>query len=254
MTPTPSRAAVRTAVVDAAAALLRDGGTRAVTTRAVAQAAGVQAPTIYRLFGDKDGLVDAVAERVVADWVATKSASVADDAADPVQALRDGWRDHVAFGLAHPELYALLSTPGRPRSASTDAGVDVLRRRVHRVAAAGLLRTGEERAVAMVHAAGTGAVLTLLARPADDRDPGLADAMLDAVLAVVTTSAPAVDAPGPLAVAVGFATVVPELPGLRATERALLADWVGRAVEQLQSAVDDPSPPAGTAADPSSVR
>jgi AcrR family transcriptional regulator len=36
-------------------------GRRAVTTRAVAAGAGVQAPTIYRLFGDKDGLLDALA-------------------------------------------------------------------------------------------------------------------------------------------------------------------------------------------------
>ncbi|WP_338419811.1 TetR family transcriptional regulator [Streptomyces klenkii] len=34
-----------------------------MTTRAVAAAAGVQAPAIYRLFGDKDGLLEAVAEQ-----------------------------------------------------------------------------------------------------------------------------------------------------------------------------------------------
>ena len=42
--------------------LLARGGREALTTRAVAAAAGVQAPTISRLFGDKQGLVDAVAE------------------------------------------------------------------------------------------------------------------------------------------------------------------------------------------------
>src|ERR1700677_3669653 len=47
-------------LVEVAARLLREQGAAAVTTRAVALAAGVQAPAIYRLFGDKDGLLDAV--------------------------------------------------------------------------------------------------------------------------------------------------------------------------------------------------
>ncbi len=47
------RSDTRTKLVDVAARLLRDYGPAAVTTRGVAEAAGVQAPTIYRLFGDK---------------------------------------------------------------------------------------------------------------------------------------------------------------------------------------------------------
>ena len=60
----------RSRIVDAAARLLREHGPAAVTTRGVAEAAGVQAPTIYRLFGDKDGLLEAVAEHVMAGYVA----------------------------------------------------------------------------------------------------------------------------------------------------------------------------------------
>jgi AcrR family transcriptional regulator len=37
------------------------GGPDAVSTWAVSAAAGVQPPVIYRLFGDKNGLLDAVA-------------------------------------------------------------------------------------------------------------------------------------------------------------------------------------------------
>ncbi len=48
------REQVRGRVVAAAARLLGEHGAAAVTTRAVAQAAGVQAPTIYRLFGDTE--------------------------------------------------------------------------------------------------------------------------------------------------------------------------------------------------------
>ena len=51
----------RARIVAAAAGLLTKGGREAVSTRAVSAAAGVQAPTIYRLFGDKQGLLEAVA-------------------------------------------------------------------------------------------------------------------------------------------------------------------------------------------------
>ncbi|MBC8122483.1 MAG: TetR family transcriptional regulator, partial [Gemmatimonadaceae bacterium] len=50
---------VRARIVVAAAGLIDSGGRDAATTRAVAAAAAVQAPTIYRLFGDKRGLLDA---------------------------------------------------------------------------------------------------------------------------------------------------------------------------------------------------
>ena len=53
-------------MVRAAADLLQSGGIDAVSTRAVAAAAGVQPPAIYRQFGDKDGLLDAVARFVIA--------------------------------------------------------------------------------------------------------------------------------------------------------------------------------------------
>lgn len=78
----------------------------------------------------------------------------------------------------------------------------------------------------MVHAAGTGALLTLLA--ADDRDEGLAEAVLDPVLDAVLPDAPdARGDDGPASDTVAFRTVV-DLWGLTAAERALLAEWVDR--------------------------
>src|SRR3954453_8395374 len=145
MTDAAARQDVRSSIVDAASRLLRDEGARAVTTRAVAQAAGVQAPTIYRLFGDKDGLSDAVAETAMATYVAAKA--VGTDA-DPVAELRSGWRMQVDFALVNPELYALLSAPGRgDDSPATAAGLEVLRARVRRLAARGLLRGDGEAAL-----------------------------------------------------------------------------------------------------------
>ena len=227
---------VRVAIVEAATRLLQEKGADAVTTRAVAQAAQVQAPTIYRLFGDKDGLVDAVAEHVMATYVGTKTAAAAQGEADPVADLRAGWRTHVEFGLANPELFALLGTRGRRGpSPATAAGIAVLQARVRRLAAAGLLRVDERRALLMIHAAGNGTVLALLGTPAAERDPGLADAMFEAVAARILTTTPAVADAGVAAVAVTFATAVPDLPGLTGAERAVLAEWLDRTIAQLQA-------------------
>jgi len=52
----------RERILKAAMVLLPKGGRDALTTRAVAEAAGVQPPILYRLFSDKAGLLTAVAE------------------------------------------------------------------------------------------------------------------------------------------------------------------------------------------------
>lgn len=204
------RSGTRAKIVETAARLLDDGAA-AVTIRAVAQAARLQPPAIYRFFEDKDALLDAVAEHVFTGYVAAKSTAEPDP--DPVADLRDGWDAHIGLGLANAALFGLLVAPGRV-SPAAEAGLAVLRTRVHRVAAAGRLRVPERRAVDLLHAAGTGAVLTLLATPPDDRDPALADAMYEAVTRQILTDAPA-----------GFPAADARLTD---AERALLAEWLGR--------------------------
>ena len=237
MTQVPAgvRDDLRASIIDAAARVLHERGARAVTTRGVAEASGVQAPTIYRLFGDKDGLIDAVAEHVMATYVAAKSISAATASGDPVADLRSGWRTQVEFGLANPELYALLNTRGRRvPSPATAEGIEILRTLVRRLAAAGLLRVDEERALAMIHAAGTGTVLVLLGVPADARDLALSDAMFGALTAGILTTSPASPDSTARSVAVTFGTVLPDLPGLTEAERALMAEWLARSLTQLR--------------------
>jgi AcrR family transcriptional regulator len=50
-------------ILDAAAALLEEGGVEAVTTRAIAERAGVAAPSLYRFFADRDQVLDTLIER-----------------------------------------------------------------------------------------------------------------------------------------------------------------------------------------------
>jgi len=234
---TPTRSEVRSNIVESAARLLSEHGPAAVTTRGVAEAAGVQAPTIYRLLGDKDGLLDAVAEHVMATYVSAK-AEVAGAASagdlDPVEDLRSGWATYHDFGLANPTLFALLSDPARSTgSPAARSGQHVLAARVHRIALTGRLRVSEARAVDLIHAAGTGAVLTLLSTPPERRDLGLADDLLDAVLGQILLEAPPPGTPPHAAPAVALRATVHQLDVLSDAERHLLTDWLDRIITAL---------------------
>jgi AcrR family transcriptional regulator len=225
--PVSSRDRTRAQLVEVAAHLLATDGPDAVTTRSVALAAGVQAPTIYRLFGDKNGLLDAVVEHGFAAYVGRKHL---DPDADPVEGLRAGWELHVGFGLANPELFRLMHTALRTADGRAVAatGVGVLQARVHRVAKAGRLRVTERRAVDLIRAAGTGVVFTLIDEADDERDDTLADTAWESVCATILTDAPAAAVTGPAAAAVTLRAALPDLRALTAAERALLGDWLDR--------------------------
>ncbi|SOB79089.1 transcriptional regulator, TetR family [Sphingomonas guangdongensis] len=216
----------RERILAAALDLVTRGGVAALTTRAVAVAAGVQAPTLYRLFGDKGGLLDAVAERGLAQWIAQKQAAV--PLPDPVEDLRASWQGYVAFGLAHPAVFTIMTAAARdrPPPPAASAGIAVLRARVSRLARAGRLRVPEERAVALIHAVGTGVVQTLLSLPPAERHDGVAELALRAVEAVL------LDAPGTdnktAALAVGLLAHLPASDGLTPGERLILAELLTR--------------------------
>ena len=129
---------VRNRIIAAGARILAEGGREALTTRAVATAARIQAPTIYRLFGDKDGLLNAVAEDGLARYIARKKAHA--PKSDPLEELRLGWDMNVEFGLEHPAIFWILSADPSTGSLSRVAagGLAILQRRVNRVAAVGL--------------------------------------------------------------------------------------------------------------------
>ncbi len=233
------RSDTRAKIIDVAACLLQEHGPAAVTTRGVAETAGVQAPTIYRLFGDKDGLLDAVAEHVMATYVSAKAAIVeaaSADNADPLDDLRIGWQMQIDFGVANPTLFGLLTDPAREhRSPAAQSGKRVLESRVHRIAVTGRLQVSEQRAVDLIHSAGTGTVLTILSTPPEQRDPGLAECMYEAVLRQVVSDVPAPAPSGSIGPTVAFRAIAPHLHMLSDGERRLLAEWLDRAVGALEA-------------------
>lgn len=212
-----------------AAALLNEQGVDAVTTRAVAQAAGLQPPAIYRLFADKDALLDAVVQHVYAEFVDAKKASAEEDEADPVAALHAGWRTYIEFGLANPAAFALAADPLGARGVpALRRGLEVLAARVHRIAAAGRLRVDERHAVDLIHAAGTGVLVTLLGQPPERRDPGIADTIYAAIMGAILTSTPALPTHDTAAAVTAFRALAPRLPQLSPSEAALLDEWLRR--------------------------
>lgn len=218
----------RARIIAAALKLLAVGGQDAVSTRAVSAAAGVQPPTIYRFFGDKDGLLDAVAARGFSDYIASKTAVPPSD--DPVEDLRRGWDMHVELGLVNPALYMLMY--GRPRTGGTaspaSAAADVLAGHIGRIAEAGRLRVSERLASALVHAAGSGTTLSLIAVPEDKRDLSLSVIAREAVIAAISTDRPVGREPGPVAAAAALRAALPRIEKLTANERALMGEWLDR--------------------------
>ncbi|MFD9824462.1 TetR/AcrR family transcriptional regulator, partial [Streptomyces violascens] len=185
----------RRRIVEAAVELLENGGPDAVSTRAVAAAAGMQPPAIYRLFGDKEGLLEAVAEHGYAQFLEKKRAQFDPATQDPVEELRRGWDMVVEFGVSRPELFAVMNraTGGGPHAAHR-AGLEILRRRVRRLAAGGWLRVDEELAAQIIQATGQGAVTTWHSTPADRRNPALLTVLRESMVAAVTRAEPAVPA------------------------------------------------------------
>lgn len=188
----------RERILDAAARLLVSAGSEGVSTRAVAAAAGVQAPTLYRLFGDKQGLLDAVAAHGYERYLAEKHALAPTD--DPMRDLRRGWDLHVEFGITHPASYRLMFgtvRSGQPLATAADAH-RILLAMLRRVADAGGLIVPPDVAARMIHAACIGVTLTTIATPAESRDAEVSRRVRDAILSAVTAS-PADPAPTTLA-------------------------------------------------------
>jgi AcrR family transcriptional regulator len=240
----------RRQILDVAADLLEREGAQAVSTRSVAAAAGIRAASLYQLFGDKDGLLTALAIHAFETYLTEKQALAHTD--DPVADLARGWDAHVDFGLRHPAFYLLMYGTDRPgrRPPAAEEAHRLLMAFLDRTAAAGRLRVPPAEAARLLLAAATGVTFTLIGTPAEDRDPQTSPRMRDAVIATLTTdaaaeagtgagrrtakdtaagpAAPTPLAPKALALDAELARADADDLPLRPTETALLRDWLHR--------------------------
>ena len=104
--------------------LLETASEDAVSIRAVAQAGGVTAPSIYRHFPDKTHLLFEVCARQfeLLDEVLEAAVSGIDD---PLEAMAARGRAYVRFGVEHPEHYRIMfmgSTQATPAQRQDIAG------------------------------------------------------------------------------------------------------------------------------------
>ncbi|MFJ7214388.1 TetR/AcrR family transcriptional regulator [Amycolatopsis sp. NPDC098790] len=225
---TKTAADTRARILEAAAALLVAEGRDGLSTRAVSAAAGVQPPALYRLFGDKDGLLDAVAAYGFDEYLTSKRAL--GSTGDAVEDLRRGWDLHIEFGLSRPEFYVLMygdARPGRTSPAAREAEA-MLRGIVERVAAAGRLRVSVERAARLVHATGMGVVLSLIATPEQERDEELSTTARETVLTRILTGTEEQPGSGLPERAIALRAGLDGAAALTQAERVLMAEWLNR--------------------------
>jgi AcrR family transcriptional regulator len=156
--PTKLRgAARREQILDCAEAVLEAEGVEALTMRRLADEVGIQAPSLYKHWRDKDALLAALQERALAAFASGMGAVDGD--------LLSIGRAYRAWALAHPALYEL--TTRRPLAR------DALAPGVEDAAAAPLVAAvgGDEHRARAVWAAAHGLVDLELA----DRFPPGAD-------------------------------------------------------------------------------
>ncbi len=104
--------ALREALVDAGEALARAEGLEGVTVRRIAAACGVSAAAVYRHFPSGDHLIAAVAQRAREIMARDMFARLATaDGRPPIDRLREVGESYIAFALAEPQLFSLVSMP-----------------------------------------------------------------------------------------------------------------------------------------------
>ena len=241
---------VKTRILEAAAGLLAESAD--ASTRAVCDAAGVTAPTLYHYFGDKDGLLTAVVDFGWAAFLQTKrtvAAVVHEHIADDVRA---GWDNHLQFARENPNFYKLMWTPAiAANSAALREAYQMLYERLKLGAARGQLRMSAETAARTVMAATTGAALSLISQPDLFGDDTFATQLREAVIASITVpqaATPAAKRHVPAAepalattAAMLSSKLAAEDTPLTHPERALMQQWLTMLADA--SAPAPPAPP-----------
>jgi AcrR family transcriptional regulator len=221
----------------AAAQLLDEAQGGPVSTRQIIERAGVRAPTLYHHFGSKQALLDAVVSHGFSEFLRERRA--AGGATDAIDDIREGWDNHVAFGLEFPSAYTHIYGNVRP---GVPCGVaehvrELLLEALEPAAQQGRLRVAPADAAADILAASSGVTLALIQQPASERDLSLSDRVRDSVLAAVTTAGPASAAPGgqgPItsALATVSTALENETSALSVGERALMRELLARLADE----------------------
>jgi AcrR family transcriptional regulator len=231
----------KTRILEAAVDLLSRSADPEISTREVCEVAGITAPALYHHFGDKERLLSAIVDRGWARFLESKRAVAAGAHEDPLDDVRSGWDNHLAFARENPNFYRLMWSAGVvASSAAPREGHEMLIAVLERCAQRGRLRVSVETAARMLMAAATGAALSIISRPELFAEDRFATHLREAVIAGI--SAPAdtsgakrsrVQTPSPpngVSLSAAAATLSSRLrtepTSLTDTERALMQQWL----------------------------
>lgn len=106
--PRPTAAERRDRFLLAAIEAIRREGPK-VSMEAIAREAGVTKPIVYRLFGDRDGLVRALGEKMTGEVLREVVASLDRTADDPKAMLRTAITTYVAMIEGDPAVYRFIT-------------------------------------------------------------------------------------------------------------------------------------------------
>jgi AcrR family transcriptional regulator len=117
--PAPAQTSTE-AIVAAARHLLEERGADTLTMRAVADAVGVRAPSLYKRVRDRTDLLRLILESVTDDLVRLIDSAVG--SGDPAADLRAMAQSYRTFAHANPVAWALLNAP-QPIPGATERSV-----------------------------------------------------------------------------------------------------------------------------------
>jgi AcrR family transcriptional regulator len=181
---------VKIRILEAASELLARSADADISTRAVGEAAGVTAPTLYHHFGDKEGLLAAVVDFGWASFLESKRTSAGVGHEHVSDDIRAGWNNHLEFARENPNFYKLMwSPPFSANSAAFREAFQILYDVLELGASRGQLRVSAEMGARVVMSAVTGAALSVISQPDLFGDPTFAPQLREAVIAAVTVPA-----------------------------------------------------------------
>lgn len=149
------RAERRTQLLEAAVGAIREIGP-GVTMEQLAKAGGVTKPILYRHFGDRDGLISAIAEQYASDLLTSVTTPLAADATAR-ELLRSTVDSYVSFIERDPNLYRFMVRHPPARSdglTQISSLVDLIARQVAVVAGERLRQAGRDSGAAVPWAYG----------------------------------------------------------------------------------------------------
>jgi AcrR family transcriptional regulator len=174
----------RRAILDAAEALLVEGGFERFSMRRLAARCGYTAPTLYHHFGDKQGLLDVLVEerfRLVLERIRGVRRR-----RDPAETLRGILHELIRFGLDNPTHHRLLSmarAPGASEPASAQRAREALEEPLAELAARGRLAVrSTEQAASFLWVVLHGFVSLCIARPDADWPEGMPELCIETAL------------------------------------------------------------------------